>query len=89
MNYLELNNRMTLTEFRTEIEKGKALLDCMVGTLYRDMLIDDLNEGWSLFDSMLSERNGTPEHSAYVTFASNGIFQRIYDDAYDRITKFD
>lgn len=88
MNYLQLDTNQTLTEFRTELEKGRALLDSMVGTLYRDMVADDLNEGWTIFNTMLAERKNTPEYNAYITFNCHNIFQRIYSDAYDRITKF-
>jgi hypothetical protein len=88
MNYLQLDKSITLTQFRSELEKARALYDCMVGTLYRDMVADDLNEGWTIFNTMLAERRNTLEYKAYITFSSFNMFQRIYRDAYDYITKF-
>lgn len=88
MNYLQLDTSQTLTEFRSELEKARALYDCMVGTIYKDALADDLNEGWTIFNSMLAERKNTPEYKAYITFSSSNVFRRIYSDAYDCITKF-
>ena len=88
MNYLQLDISQTLTEFRSELEKARALYDCMVGTIYKDALADDINEAWIIFNTMLGERKDTQEYNAYITFSSSNVFRRIYSDAYDRITKF-
>jgi len=88
MNYLQFDNSQTLTQFRSELEKTRALYDCMVGTIYKDALADDINEGWTIFNTMLAERRDTPEYKAYITFSFYKVFQRIYDDAYDNITKY-
>ena len=88
MNYLQFDTNYTLTEFRSELEKARALYDSMVGTIYKDALADDINEGWTIFNTMLAERKNTPEYNAYITFNCHNIFQKIYSDAYDCITKF-
>lgn len=88
MNYLQLDKSIALTQFRSELEKARALYDTMVGTIYKDALADDINEGWAIFNTMLAERKDTLEYKAYITFSSSNVFQRIYTDAFDRITKF-
>ena len=88
MNYLQFDTSQTLTQFRSELEKARALYDTMVGTIYKDALADDINEGWTIFNTMLAERRDTPEYKAYITFSFSNVFRRIYSDAYDRITKF-
>lgn len=85
LNYLEFNEGMTLTQMRTELERGRALYSSMVGTLYKCMLGDDLNVGYEWLAELLSERKGTPEWEAYNTFNRHGIFERFRDEMYDRM----
>ena len=85
MNYLHLSDDMTLTQFRMELIKGKALYNSMVGTLYKSMLFDDLAVGKEWFDELLAVRKGTAEFDCYYTFMSHGIFRLAQNDAYERI----
>ena len=85
MNYLELSEEMTLTQFRIELIKGHVLFRSMVGTLYKGMFADDLKEGWDWFGELLERRNGTAEHDCYKTFMSYGIFRMIQNDALERM----
>ena len=85
INYLSLSEDMTLTQFRMELVKGKALFNSMVGTLYKSMLLDDLTEGKECFEELLVTRKGTPEFDSYSTFASHGIFRLAQNDAYERM----
>ena len=85
MNYLDLSEDMTLTQFRMRLIKGKALLDSMVGSPYKRMLFDDLTEGKEWFEELLVARKGTSEFDCYFTFASHGIFRLAYKDAHKRI----
>ncbi len=85
MNYLSLSEDMTLTQFRMELVKGKALFDSMVGSLYKSMLFDDLAEGKEWFEELLVTRKGTPEFDSYFTFASHGIFRLAQIDAQERM----
>ena len=85
MNYLSLSEDMTLTQFRMELVKGKALFDSMVGSLYKNILFDDLAEGKEWFEELLVTRKGTPEFDCYSTFAFHNIFCHIQNDAYERI----
>lgn len=85
LNYLELSEDMTLTQMRTELEQGQALYSSMVGSLYKDMLADDLNVGYEWLGELLAERKGTPEWEAYHTFNSHGIFGRFRVETYERM----
>lgn len=85
MNYLELDGTMTLTQFRIELERGLALYNSMVGTLYKGMLAIDLNEGYEWFQELLAERKGTAEWEAYHAFNRHGIFDRFRNDFIDRL----
>lgn len=85
MNSLSLSEDMTLTQFRMELVKGKALFDSMVGSLYKRMLFDDLTEGKEWFEELLVTRKGTPEFDCYSTFASHGIFRQVQTDAHERM----
>ena len=85
MNYLDLSEDMTLTQFRMRLIKGKALLDSMVGSPYKRMLFDDLTEGMEWFEELLDTRKGTPEFDCYSTFASHGIFRLAQIDAQERM----
>lgn len=85
LNVLELSEDMTLTQMRTELERGRALYSSMVGALYKSMLADDLNTGYEWLGKLLAERNGTPEWEAYHTFNRHGIFGRFRDEMYERI----
>lgn len=85
LNYLELSEDMTLTQMRTELERGQALYSSMVGTLYKGMLADDLNTGYEWLAELLAERKGTPEWEAYHTFNRHGIFERFRDEMYERM----
>ena len=85
MNYLSLSEDMTLTQFRMELVKGKALLDSMVGSPYKSMLFDDLTEGKEWFEELLVTRKGTPEFDCYSTFVFRSIFCLVQNDAYERI----
>ena len=85
MNYLSLSEDMTLTQFRMELVKGKALFDSMVGSLYKSMLFDDLTEGKEWFEELLVARKGTSEFDCYSTFAWHGIFRLAQIDAYERM----
>ena len=85
MHYLELWDGMTLTQMRTELERGQALYSSMVGTLYKGMLADDLNTGYEWLTELFAERKGMPEWEAYHTFDRHGIFKRFRDEMYDRM----
>ena len=85
MNYLDLSDDMTLTQFRMELIKGKALCNSMVGTLYKGMLIDGLAVGKEWFEKLLTARKGTAEFDCYYTFMSHGIFRLAQNDAYERM----
>lgn len=85
MNYLSLSDDMTLTQFRMELIKGKALCNTMVGTLYKGMLLDDLAVGKEWFEKMMAARKGTAEFDCYYTFMSHGIFRLAQNDAYERM----
>ena len=87
MNYLSLSEDMTLTQFRMELVKGKALCNTMVGTLYKGMLLDDLAIGKEWFDELMDARKGTAEFDCYYTFMSHGIFRLAQNDAYERMYK--
>lgn len=85
MNYLSLSEDMTLTQFRMELIKGKALCNMMVGTPYKGMLLDDLAVGKEWFEELLVTRKGTAEFDCYSTFAWHGIFRLAQIDAYERM----
>lgn len=85
MHYLELWEGMTLTQMRTELERGRVLHSSMVGTLYKGMLYEDLNTGYEWLAELLANRKGTPEWEAFRTFDSHGIFSRFRDDEDDRM----
>lgn len=85
LNYLELSETMTLTQFATELAQGRGLFQCMVGTLYKGMLADDLDYGYQRLQELLTERKGTAEWEAYLTFQRHGIYERFYSDAIDEI----
>lgn len=85
MNYLHLSDDMTLTQFRMELIKGKALCNTMVGTLYKGMLLDDLAVGKEWFEELMAARKGTAEFDCYYTFSSHGIFRLAQNDAYERM----
>ena len=85
MNCLSLSEDMTLTQFRMELVKGKALLNSMVGSPYRILLFDDLAEGRDWFNELLGSRKGTPEFDCYYTFALHDIFRQAQNDAYERM----
>lgn len=85
MNYLELSEEMTLTQFRIELEKGYALFKTMVGTLYKGMLADDLNEGYEWLQELNDRRKGKAEFDCYDTFCRHGIFRMIQNDALERM----
>ena len=84
MKYLDLREDMTLTQFRMEYERGNALFKTMVGTLYKDMLADDLAEGKIWLDELIVARNGTEEYECYRTFLRHNIFRMTYNDAFVR-----
>lgn len=85
MHYLDLWEGMTLTQMRTELERGRVLHSSMVGTLYKGMLYEDLNTGYEWLAELLANRKGTPEWEAFRTFDSHGIFSRFPDDEDDRM----
>ena len=84
MNYLSLSEDMTLTQFRMELIKGKALCNTMVGTLYKGMLLDDLAVGKEWLEELMAARKGTAEFDCYYTFSSHGIFRLAQIDAHER-----
>ena len=85
MNYLDLSEDMTLTQFRMELERGKALYHSMVGWLYKGMLGDDLADGKEWLDELVEQRRGTAEYYCYFTFVSHGIFRLAQIDAQERM----
>lgn len=85
MNYLDLSEDMTLTQFRMELEKGKALYHAMVGWLYKGMLGDDLGDGREWLSELLERRKGTEEADCYYMFMSHGIFRLTYNEALERM----
>lgn len=85
MKYLDLREDMTLTQFRMEYERGNALFKTMVGTLYKDILADDLAEGKIWLDELIIARKGTEEYECYRTFLRHNIFRMTYNDAFVRL----
>ena len=85
MSYLDLSEDMTLTQFRIELVKGKALFDSMIGSIYKSMLSNDLTKGKEWLEELLVTRKGTPEFDCYSTFVWHNIFCQVQNDAYERM----
>lgn len=85
MSYMEVGEWMTLTQFRTEMVRCKALYWSMVGSIYKAALYDDFCEADVWFGQLLAQRKNTPEWDCYHTFLRHGIFKRIENDTYDRL----
>lgn len=85
MHYLCLSEDMTLTQFRMELVKGRALFDSMVGSIYKSMLFDDLTEGREWLEELLVARKGTPEFDCYSTFVLHNIFRQAQNNAHERM----
>lgn len=84
LNYLQLSDGMTLTQFRMELIKCEAIINMMVGTLFKGMLLDDLAVGKEWFEELLTARKGTTEFDCYYTFMSHNIFRLAKNDVYER-----
>jgi hypothetical protein len=88
LHYLDdMDETLTLTQFRIKQVRAMALFRSMVGTLYKGMLADDLEITDEIFRRMIAERYGSDEYKCYQTFLHNGIFQLIEDDYYTNKSK--
>ena len=78
-NYLELSEDMTLTQIKQEIIKGRALYAHMCGTLYKNILYDDICKAEAWLEHLALERRYTSEAACYEAFVRYGLFIRLYD----------
>lgn len=76
----DMDETLTLTQFRIKLVQATALYHSVVGTLYKGMLADELEIVNEMFGKMISQRYGSEEYKCYQTFLSHGIFQRVDDD---------
>jgi hypothetical protein len=87
-NYLELSEDMTLTQIKQEIIKGRALYAHMCGTLYKNILYDDIHKAEAWLEHLALERRYTSEAACYEAFVRYGLFIRLYDLVEGRQFKF-
>jgi len=78
LDYLKdlLDPNLTITQIRMEIIKAQLLCRSMVGTLYKNALLDEIERAFSLYYDR-RESASESEKDAYDTFAEHSIFYHL------------
>ena len=86
LRYLDdMDESLTLTQFRFNMIKASALYDSMVGTTYKGMLAEELQVANEIFRRMVSDRYRSEEYDRYQTFIAHGMFARFRIVAEERL----
>ena len=81
----DMDESLTLTQFRIKMVQASALYRSLVGSLYKNMLAQELEVAEEMFRRMIRERYRSEEHDRYLTFAAHGIFDRFRYEAEKRL----